>query len=60
MEDEIFEQRTDLTRLSAAVEQIKATIGKIIVGQADVIELLITGILADGHILIEGETKSGT
>src|ERR1700739_5010666 len=54
MEDEIFEQRTDLTRLSAAVEQIKATIGKIIVGQAEVIELLIAGLLADGHILIEG------
>src|ERR1700744_1030889 len=54
MEDEIFEQRTDLTRLSAAVEQIKATIGKIIVGQTEVIELLIAGLLADGHILIEG------
>jgi len=54
MEDEIFEQRTDLSRLSASVEQIKATLGKIIVGQQEVIELLIAGILADGHILIEG------
>jgi MoxR-like ATPase len=54
MEEELFEQRTDLTRLSSAVEQIKATLGKIIVGQADAIELLIAGILADGHILIEG------
>ncbi|MGZ4000418.1 MAG: AAA family ATPase, partial [Mucilaginibacter sp.] len=54
MEDELFEQRTDLTKLSAAVEQIKATLGKIIVGQQDTIELLIAGILADGHILIEG------
>ncbi|TSJ42815.1 MoxR family ATPase [Mucilaginibacter corticis] len=54
MEDEIFEQRTDLGRLSAAVEQIKATLAKIIVGQHDVIELIIAGILADGHILIEG------
>src|ERR1700755_1196540 len=54
MEDEIFEQRTDLTRLSAAVEQIKATIGKIIVGQTEVLELLIARLLADSHILIEG------
>jgi MoxR-like ATPase len=54
MEDEQFEQRTDLSKLNAAVEQIKATLGKIIVGQQGAIELLIAGILADGHILIEG------
>lgn len=54
MEDGIFEQRTDLSKLSQAVEQIKATISTIIVGQHDVIDLLIAGILADGHILIEG------
>jgi len=54
MEDEIFEQRTDLSKLSNAVEQIKATLAKIIVGQHDSIDLLIAGILADGHILIEG------
>src|SRR5476649_45431 len=54
MEDELFEQRTDLGKLSAAVDQIKATLAKIIVGQQDAIELLIAGILADGHILIEG------
>jgi MoxR-like ATPase len=54
MEDEIFKSRTDLTRLSAAVEQVKATLAKIIVGQQDSIDLLIAGILADGHILIEG------
>jgi MoxR-like ATPase len=54
MEDELFEQRTDLNKLNKAVEQIKATLGKIIVGQQDSIDLLIAGILADGHILIEG------
>jgi MoxR-like ATPase len=54
MEDEIFEQRTDLSKFSSAVEQIKATLAKIIVGQQDSIDLLIAGILADGHILIEG------
>jgi MoxR-like ATPase len=54
MENESFEQRTDLSKLSAAVEKIKATLAQIIVGQQDVIELVIAGILADGHILIEG------
>lgn len=53
-ENEIFEQRTDLSRLNHAVEQIKATLGQIIVGQQDTIDLIIAGILADGHILIEG------
>ncbi|MCO5946129.1 AAA family ATPase [Mucilaginibacter flavidus] len=54
MEDEIFAQRTDLSGLSRAVEQIKATLSTIIVGQHDSIDLLIAGILADGHVLIEG------
>jgi MoxR-like ATPase len=54
MEDELFEQRTDLSKFSNAVEQIKATLAKIIVGQQDSIDLLIAGILADGHVLIEG------
>jgi len=54
MEDEIFEQRTDLSKLSAAVDRIKATLATIIIGQQDSIDLLIAGILADGHILIEG------
>ncbi len=47
-------KRTDLAALNAAVEQIKAEIGKIVVGQHQMVELLIAGILADGHILIEG------
>jgi MoxR-like ATPase len=51
---QFFEQRTDLSKLSHAVEQIKNTIAKVVVGQQDAIDLLIAGILADGHILIEG------
>ena len=54
MEDGIFEQRTDLSELSNAIERIKATLAKIIVGQQETIDLLLAGILADGHILIEG------
>src|SRR5215470_9438298 len=54
MEQEFFEQRTDLGKLNQAVTQIKQTLGSIIVGQHDAIDLLIAGILADGHVLIEG------
>ncbi|EHQ28304.1 AAA family ATPase [Mucilaginibacter paludis] len=54
MEQQFFEQRTDLSRLSQAVAQIKETLARVIVGQQDTIDLLIAGILADGHILIEG------
>jgi len=50
----MFNQRTDLTQLNAAVEQIKQSLGKVIVGQKDTIDLLIAGLLADGHLLLEG------
>jgi len=54
MEENLFEQRTDLTQLQQSVSQLKSEIGKVIVGQEMMIELLLAGILADGHILIEG------
>ncbi len=49
-----FESRIDLQELNDAIIAIKAEIGKIIVGQQKTIELLLTAILADGHVLIEG------
>src|ERR1700743_3239707 len=54
MEENLFLQRTDLTDLQEAVEQLKREIGKVIVGQEEMIDLLVAGILSDGHILIEG------
>jgi len=54
MEDNLFEQRTDLGELQRAVNDLKQEIGKVIVGQEQMVELLLAGILADGHILIEG------
>jgi MoxR-like ATPase len=50
----LFESRTDLHELSDAVSRIKAEIGKIIVGQHRMVELLVAAILSDGHVLIEG------
>jgi len=54
MEDNIFENRVDLTALNEQVKKIKSEIGKVIVGQETMLDLLITAILADGHVLIEG------
>ena len=49
-----FESRIDLQDLNEAISAIKSEIGKIIVGQHQTIELLLTAILADGHVLVEG------
>ncbi|MGH2642374.1 MAG: AAA family ATPase [Chitinophagaceae bacterium] len=54
MENEIFQTKTDLNNLEKAVNDIKNEIAKVIVGQHEMIELLIAAILADGHVLIEG------
>ena len=54
MEENVFQNRVDLTGLQEAVQNIKKEVNKIIVGQDDMIELLIAAILADGHVLIEG------
>lgn len=54
MEEQIFQPRTDLTALNQAVMAIRNEIKKIIVGQDEMVRLIITALLADGHVLIEG------
>ncbi len=49
-----FENRIDLSELKASVSQIRAEIGKIIIGQEQFVDMLIASILANGHSLIEG------
>lgn len=44
----------DIQQLSDAVKNVKTEIGKVIVGQENMIDLLLAAILADGHVLIEG------
>ncbi|GHT07544.1 magnesium chelatase [Bacteroidia bacterium] len=46
--------RMDLTAFSEKVEELKAQIGTIIVGQEQGVDLIITALLANGHVLIEG------
>jgi len=54
MEENVFESRVDLNALNTSIRGIREEIGKIIVGQEKMIDLLVTAILADGHVLIEG------
>lgn len=54
MEEKLFGERTPLQEFREALVKLKAEIGKVIVGQEKMIELLIAGVLADGHVLIEG------
>lgn len=54
MEENLFEQRIDLDGLSAVVVDIRNEISKVIVGQHEMVNMLMIGLLCDGHILIEG------
>lgn len=54
MEEKLFENRVDLTALNESVKKIREEIAHVIVGQQEMVDLLITSILADGHVLIEG------
>ncbi|MAZ72084.1 MAG: magnesium chelatase [Flavobacteriaceae bacterium] len=49
-----FNNRIPLEELKTSVNAIKAQLRKIIIGQEDFIELLVVGLLANGHLLIEG------
>ncbi len=49
-----FTNRIDLSELKEGVAQIRSEIGKVIVGQKGMIDMLIASILANGHSLIEG------
>jgi len=54
MEEQLFVQRTDLSALSEAVTSIRNEIKKVIVGQDEMVKLIVAALLADGHVLIEG------
>jgi MoxR-like ATPase len=54
MEEEVFQQRIDLSALNQQMQNIRNEIGKVIIGQYKMLDLLMIGLLCDGHILIEG------
>jgi len=49
-----FENRIDLAELQESVFNIKKQLQKVIVGQKDMMDLLLVSLLANGHVLIEG------
>lgn len=44
----------NLEELREAMQRVKTEVAKVIVGQEEMVDLLLTAILADGHVLIEG------
>lgn len=55
MEENIFnQQRVELGGLYRSMENIRNEVNKVIVGQHKMLELMLIGLLCDGHILIEG------
>lgn len=54
MDQELFKNRIDLSGLNQYMERIRDEIRKVIVGQDQMVELLLAAIFARGHVLIEG------
>ena len=53
------EKGMDIAFISENASKIKENIAKVIVGKDDVINLLLTALLADGHVLIEDMPGTG-
>jgi predicted ATPase with chaperone activity len=54
MDEKIAMVQEKIQKESEIVAQLKAEIGKIIVGQEEMINKILIGLLTGGHILIEG------
>jgi MoxR-like ATPase len=52
--EESFKERIDLSGVKATMEKIHAEVDKLLVGQEDMVELLLVSLIAGGHVLIEG------
>ena len=52
--EENIEKRVDLTLFSEKIQELKDQIASVIVGQEQMVDLVLTAILANGHVLIEG------
>ena len=49
-----METRTDLTEFTHKMDEIRQHISDIIVGQTKAVDMVLTSIIADGHVLLEG------
>lgn len=48
------QNRLDLSPVSEAVANVKAELGKVIIGQKKMMDLLLAALFCNGHVLIEG------
>lgn len=48
------QERIDLTQFAARIEELRQQISQVVVGQSENIDLLLTAVLANGHVLLEG------
>ena len=51
---DLSQNRLDLSRVRSAIDSVKHELLKVIIGQEEMMDLLIAAILCDGHVLIEG------
>ena len=54
MDAEIREVQVRIEKESKLLSPLKAEIGKVIVGQEDMVNKILIGLISNGHILIEG------
>ncbi|HNP53409.1 MAG TPA: AAA family ATPase, partial [Ferruginibacter sp.] len=54
MEANQYEPKPEILELNQLAQRIRTEIGKVIVGQEQLVDLVLTGLLCDGHILVEG------
>lgn len=52
--EENTEKRVDLTLFSEKIQALKNRIATVIVGQEQIVDLVLTAVLANGHVLLEG------
>ena len=52
--EENTEKRVDLTHFSEKIQALKDRIATVIVGQEQIVDLVLTAVLANGHVLLEG------
>ena len=49
-----YTSRIDLSEFNSKITALKTAVNSIVKGQEDGLELLLTALLADGHVLLEG------
>lgn len=47
-------QNNDLTWVTQKVNEVRTEIGKFVIGQHELVELLLSGVFSNGHLLLEG------